>query len=31
MASLSVVGDDGVTEVQLSAASLDAVLCRAAE
>ncbi len=31
MASLSVVGDDGVTEVQLSAASLDAVLCLAAE
>ncbi|WP_297006010.1 metal-dependent transcriptional regulator [uncultured Corynebacterium sp.] len=31
MAALTVVGDDGTTEVQLSAASLDAVLCRAAE
>lgn len=31
MASLSVVGEAGPTEVQLSAASLGAVLCRAAE
>lgn len=31
MASLSVAGDAGPTEVQLSAASLGAVLCRAAE